>query len=122
MSMAVRGLRGATTVDRDDEESIGVRTKELVEEMLSRNSLSKDQLISIFFTATDDLHAMFPAKAARELGLGDVPLMCAQELSIVGAVKQCIRVLMHVEDDRERNEFHHVYLHGAVGLRDDLPE
>ncbi len=120
--MGFRALRGATTVELDDVESISVRTKELVEGMLARNSISKDQLVSIFFTATADLHAMFPAAAARQLGLGDVPLMCAQELTISGAVERCIRVMMHVEDDRPRSGFHHVYLHGAVGLREDLPE
>ncbi len=120
--MGVRAVRGATTVEADTVEAIDKNVQELVSAMLERNSIHKDQLISILFTATPDLHAMFPAAAARALGLGDVPLMCAQELSIDGAVRFCVRVMMHIEDDRARGEFHHVYLRGAVGLRDDLPD
>lgn len=120
--MGVRAVRGATTVDTDTAEAIDRNVRELVSVMLERNQLDKDQLISIFFTATSDLHSMFPAAAARALGFGDVPLMCAQELTIEGAVTRCVRVMMHVEDDRDRRLFHHVYLHGAIGLRDDLPD
>jgi len=119
--MAMRALRGATTVDQDAPSAIEERVHELLAAMLGRNHLTKEQLVSVFFTATDDLHSMFPAAAARTMGLGDVPLMCAQELRIDGAVVRCIRVMMHVEDVRPRDELHHVYLHGAVGLRDDLP-
>ena len=90
--------------------------------MLEVNEIGKEQLISIIFTATNDIHCMFPAAAARELGLGDVPLMCARELDIVGATTLCLRVLMHLETSKGRGELHHVYLHGAKGLRDDLPE
>lgn len=119
--MAMRALRGATTVEEDDPAAIEQRVHELLAAMLGRNSVEKDQLVSILFTATADLHSMFPAAAARSMGLGDVPLMCAQELSINGAVGRCVRVMMHLEDDRPRDQLHHVYLHGAVGLRDDLP-
>ena len=122
MSRAVRALRGATTVDEDTAEQVGARTQRLVSEMLERNGVAKDDLISILFTATDDIHAMFPATGARELGLGDVPLICARELDIVGGTPRCIRVMMHLETDRGRSELHHVYLEGARGLRDDLPE
>lgn len=90
--------------------------------MLERNGVPKDDLISVLFTATDDIHAMFPATAARALGLGDVPLMCARELDIVGGAARCIRVMMHLVTDRSRAELHHIYLEGAKGLRDDLPE
>ena len=90
--------------------------------MLESNSLDHDDLISILFTATKDLVSMFPATAARQLGLGDVPLLCAQELDIVGAPARCLRVLAHVYTDLSRSQLHHVYLHGARGLRDDLPE
>ncbi|MGC8480821.1 MAG: chorismate mutase [Acidimicrobiales bacterium] len=120
--MAIRGLRGATTVEHDSVEQITERTKELVQAMLDRNGISKEQLISIIFTATSDIHAMFPAAAARELGLGDVPLMCARELDIVGATPLCIRVLMHLDTAHARSELHHIYHYGARGLRDDLPE
>jgi chorismate mutase len=122
MSEAVRALRGATTIDADTEEQIRTRVVALVETMLERNGVNKDDLISIVFTATDDVHAIFPATAARAAGLGDVPLLCARELDIVGGTPRCIRVMMHVTTDRARGELHHVYLEGAKGLRDDLPE
>jgi chorismate mutase len=119
--MTLRGLRGATTLDEDTPEAMRERVQELVTRMLAANGITKDQLVSILFTATDDLHSLFPATAAREIGLGDVPLICARELDIRGATPRCVRVLMHIEDERPRSELHHVYLHGAVGLRDDLP-
>jgi chorismate mutase len=119
---AVRALRGATTVDEDTVAAINQRVQTLVSAMLDRNGVDKDDLISIVFTATDDIHAMFPAAAARVLGLGDVPLLCARELDIDGGAKLCIRVLMHLTTTRRRAELHHVYLEGAKGLRDDLPE
>jgi chorismate mutase len=90
--------------------------------MLDRNGVSKDDLVSILFTATNDIHAVFPATAARTIGLGDVPLICAQELDIAGGTPMCIRVMMHLETTRARNELHHVYLEGARALRDDLPD
>src|SRR5439155_10206434 len=101
------------TVDADTTEQICERVQTLVNAMLDRNGVDKDDLISILFTATDDIHAMFPATAARDIGLGDVPLICARELDIVGGTPRCIRVMMHVMTDRVRNELHHVYLHGA---------
>ena len=119
---AVRALRGATTVDVDTTEQICERTQALVNAMLDRNGVDKDDLISILFTATDDIHAMFPATAARDIGLGDVPLICARELDIVGGTARCIRVMMHLNTTRPRAELHHIYLEGARGLRDDLPE
>jgi chorismate mutase len=119
---AVRALRGATTIDADTVEQITTRTQTLVNEMLDRNGVDKEDLISIVFTATGDIHSMFPATAARDIGLGDVPLLCARELDINGATALCIRVLMHLTTDRARGELHHVYLEGARGLRDDLPE
>lgn len=122
MPISVRALRGATTVDADTEEQVGERTRTLVQTMLERNGVDKEALISILFTATDDIHTMFPATAARALGLGDVPLICARELDITGATPRCIRVMIHLQTDRARNELHHVYLEGARGLRDDLPE
>jgi chorismate mutase len=93
----------------------------LLEAMLERNALSKSDLISVLFTATDDIHSVFPALAARKLGLGDVPLICARELDIDGGTPRCIRVLMHITTDLERDALRHVYCEGAVGLNDDLP-
>ncbi len=122
MPPAVRALRGATTVDTDTAEQVTERTCALVAAMLERNAVHHDDLISILFTATDDIHSQFPATAARTLGLGNVPLICARELDIVGGAGRCIRVMMHLSTDRTRDELHHVYLEGASGLRDDLPE
>ncbi len=119
---AVRALRGATTFDVDEAEHVSERVVELVSAMLERNGVHHDDLISIIFTATDDLASVFPATAARRIGLGDVPLICTRELSIEGAMPQCVRVLMHLETTRGRSELRHVYLHAARGLRDDLPE
>ena len=121
MAPAVRALRGATTVDSDTTDQVSERVRALVLDMLDRNQVSKDDLISIVFTATDDIHSMFPATAARACGLGDVPLLCARELDVEGGTPLTIRVLMHVSTERARNELHHVYLEGAKGLRDDLP-
>jgi chorismate mutase len=117
-----RALRGATTVDEDTAEQVDARTRSLLTTMMERNGLDHDDVISVLFTATEDIHSMFPATAARSVGFGDVPLMCARELDIVGSTRRCIRVLMHVETTKARPELHHVYLEGARGLRDDLPE
>jgi len=119
---AVRALRGATTIDSDTPEQVKERITALLNEMLDRNGVDHADLISIIFTATSDVVSMFPATAARQLGLGDVPLLCARELDIVGATPMCMRVLMHLTTTRSRSELHHVYLEGARELRDDLPE
>jgi chorismate mutase len=115
-------LRGATTVEADTPEQVSERVQALVAAMLARNGATKEDLISIVFTATDDIHSMFPATAVRGSGLGDVPLLCARELDVRGGTPLCIRVLMHLTTERARTELHHVYLEGARGLRDDLPE
>ena len=119
---AVRALRGATTVDADTPEQLNERVQALLQAMLDRNDVDKDDCISILFTATDDIHSMFPALAARAIGFGDVPLICARELDIVGGTAMCVRIMMHVNTEKARGELHHVYLEGAKGLRDDLPE
>jgi chorismate mutase len=121
MPLAVRALRGATTVDHDSTEQVEERIVALLEAMFERNGLSNDDLISVFFTATEDITSTFPATAARTFGLGDVPLICARELAIVGATPKCIRVMMHLNTERKRHELRHVYLEGAANLRDDLP-
>jgi len=118
---AVRALRGATTIDADQPEHLSERVQTLVNEMLERNGVDKEDLISILFTATDDIRSMFPATAARAVGLGDVPLMCARELAVDSGTPLCIRVMMHLVTERSRRELHHVYLEGARQLRDDLP-
>jgi chorismate mutase len=119
--MPMRALRGATTVDADEPAQITERVVALLGEMLERNEVDKDSLVSIIFTTTPDIRSMFPAAAARTIGLGDVPLLGAQEADIVTGTPLCIRVLMHLESDRPRAELRHVYLEGAKSLRDDLP-
>ena len=119
--MAVRALRGATQVDADDRDAIIEATAELVREVLARNSLTADNLISVIFTATPDLTAEFPAYAARAIGITDVPFLCAVEIDVPGAMARVIRLLAHVESDRSRAEVRHVYLRGAAALRTDLP-
>jgi len=121
MAPVVRALRGATTVDADTEEAMNERVQTLVREMMERNGLQKDDLVSILFTATDDLTATFPATPARRMGLGDVPLLSARELSVRDGTPRCVRVLMHMHTERTRSELRHVYLEGAQGLNDDLP-
>jgi len=122
MSTAVRAVRGATTVEVDTPEAITERVVALLRQILDRNGLDEGDLISILFTATEDIVSTFPATAARSMGLGAVPLICARELSISGSVQHCIRVMLHVTTDRPRDQIHHVYLEGAQGLRDDLPD
>jgi chorismate mutase len=116
----VRALRGATTVDEDSSAQVTERTQALLQAMLARNGVEHGDIISVWFTATDDVHSMFPATAARAIGFGDIPLLCARELDIEGAQPRCIRVLMHIETTRD--QLHHIYQEGARGLRDDLPE
>jgi chorismate mutase len=118
--LRVRALRGATTVDDDTVDQVTSRTQALLAAMMQRNELDHADVISVWFTATDDIHCMFPATAARQVGFGDVPLLCARELAVVGSQPHCVRVMMHIETARRR--LHHVYLEGARGLRDDLPE
>jgi len=122
MAAVLRALRGATTLDEDAAGQLNDRVRALVAAMLERNGIGHDDLVSILFTATGDVTSMFPATAARSLGLGDVPLICASELGITGAMPRCIRVLMHFYTERTREALHHVYLEGARGLRDDLPD
>ena len=120
--MKLLALRGATTCTNDSKQEIDSKTQELVREMLARNKVAHDDLVSIIFTATDDLHSEFPATSARAIGLGDVPLICARELKIDHGMARCIRVMMHFYGEQERAALHHVYLEGARALRDDLPE
>lgn len=117
----LRALRGATTVDEDTSEQVHERVVALLQELFDRNEIGRDQLVSILFTATDDLHCGFPATAARTIGLGDVPMLCARELDIAGGTPRCIRVLIHLDTFKGRDELRHVYLEGASALRDDLP-
>lgn len=120
--MAVRAVRGAIQLDVDERDHLLSGTRELVGAVLAANELSTDDLISVLFTATPDLVSEFPALAARELGLGDVPLLCTQELGIAGAMPRVVRLMAHVETDLSRDRVRHVYLRGAVALRRDLAQ
>ena len=122
MPSTLRAVRGATTVDEDTPEAITSRVVTLLTRIMERNDLAEDDIVSILFTATEDVVSIFPASAARTMGLGAVPLICARELAIVGSVPRCVRVMLHVTTERPRDEIHHVYLEGAQGLRDDLPD
>lgn len=121
MSRTLQALRGATTLDADTREQVIERTSALLQAMLERNGVADDDLVSVMFTATPDIRSEFPAAAARSMGISDVPLLCAQELDIVSAVPLCIRVMMHLNTERARQDLRHVYLGGAEPLRTDLP-
>jgi chorismate mutase len=118
----VRALRGATTLDEDVREQVVERTQELLEELMGRNGLTPDDVVSIVFTATADVTSAYPAEAVREAGIETVPLLCARELEVRGGLERCVRTLLHVYTAREQDELRHVYLHGARSLRADLPE
>ncbi len=119
--MAVRGIRGATTVESDDAELVRAAARELMEEILRRNQITDfDEVISAVFTTTEDLVSAFPAEAARAIGMNQVPLLCAQEIPVTGSMPRCIRVLLHVNSDRTPKEIEHVYLREAQKLRPDL--
>lgn len=121
-SLNLRGLRGATSVEADTKDNIVEATAELLTEMLRRNDLEKENLVTIIFTATPDLKSEFPAAAARKIGISDIPLLCASEIDVQGAIPRVIRVLMHVYSDRDPGALRHVYLRDAKPLRTDLPQ
>ena len=120
--MAVRAIRGAIQLDRDDREHLLKLTAELLTKTIHSNDLDYSQLISILFTATPDITSEFPAVAARELGLGDVPLLCFVEMDVAGALPRTIRVMVNAEIDKARGEIQHIYLRGATALRQDLAQ
>jgi chorismate mutase len=119
--MAVRAVRGAIQVDEDDRQQLLDATTELLQAVLERNGITPDDIISVLFTATPDLTSEFPAYAARQMGFVDVPLMCASEIAVAGAMPRVLRLLAHVETDRPRGEIKHAFLRGAAALRRDLP-
>jgi chorismate mutase len=119
--VAVQAIRGATQVEADDRDLILDAIAELVHEVLERNAMTAEDLISIIFTATPDLTAEFPAYAARRAGITDVPMLSATEINVPDAMPRVLRLLAHVETERSRRELRHVYLRGAAALRTDLP-
>jgi chorismate mutase len=118
--VSVRAVRGATQLVSDTREQMLDRVAEMVTEVMAANRLEVDDFISVIFTATSDLVAEFPAYAARQLGFGEIPLLCARELEIDGSMPRVVRMLAHVESELPRADVTHVYLHGAAALRTDL--
>lgn len=118
----IRAIRGATTLVEDEKSHLHARTKELIDAIMVANSLSIDDVISVLFTCTPDIVSDFPAAAARDLGFGAVPLMCAQEMAVPGALPRVVRVMMHAQLDAPRDDVSHVYLHEAQSLRRDLAQ
>jgi chorismate mutase len=120
--VAVRAVRGAVQVEANDRTAILEGTTELVTEVMSRNVLSTEDVISVLFSATPDLDAEFPALAARKLGFQEVPLLCCGEIPVPGAMPRVIRLMMHVELTVPRSAVQHVYLRGAAALRLDIAQ
>jgi chorismate mutase len=120
--MAVRAIRGAIQLDVDERDHLLAATRELVTAVLEANALTRDGLISMLFTCTADLTSEFPALAARELGLGDVPLLCTVEIDVPGAMPRVVRLMVHADMDVPRSDVQHVYLRGATALRRDLAQ
>ncbi|MBV9712764.1 MAG: chorismate mutase [Ktedonobacteraceae bacterium] len=115
--MYCRGIRGATTVERNEREEILTATTELLQLLVLHNDLQTDDITSAIFTLTEDLDAEFPALAARALGWTETALMCAREIPVPGSLSKCIRVLLHVNTERSAAEMQHIYIRGAVNLR-----
>lgn len=116
----VKGIRGATTVEENNEEQIYHATQELLTELVKANQLKLEDIVSALFTCTPDLNAAFPATGARFIGWDDVPMVCAQEIPVPKALPKCIRVLLHVNCESGSREYNHIYLHRAASLRPDL--
>ena len=120
--MRVRAIRGATHLQADSSEEMSSAVVELLSDLFTLNKIATEDLISIHFTATQDLVSDFPAKAARSLGLGLIPLMCSTEIDVVGALPRVVRVMVHAYSERKHEEIVHVYRRGAEVLRKDLAQ
>ena len=121
--MALRGVRGATTVESNTSEAILEAARELLAEIIAENDIQRDDVASAWFTTTTDLDAEFPAVIARQhFGWTNVALMCAHEMDVPGSLRMCLRILLHVNTGRTQDEIHHVYLRGATALRPDIAQ
>lgn len=120
--MRVKAIRGATQLSVDDPALMAEAVTELLSELFTKNGIQKVDLISIFFTSTSDLTSDFPAAAARKLDLGDIPLICASEIEVVGSLERVVRVMVHVHSDRSHGEIKHIYKRGAEVLRRDIAQ
>ena len=120
--MVCRGVRGAISVEENNPDSILNATRQLLEQIIQKNGILKEDVPSVIFSATDDLDAVYPAKAARDLGWTETALMCMQEMKVTGSLRMCIRVLIHWNTDIPQAEIKHIYLGEAKKLRPDLSE
>ena len=118
--MAVRGIRGATSIESNTRVEIISKTKELLQMMVEKNEVHLEDIASVIFSVTDDIDAEFPAIAARDIGWIYTPLFCTREIPVKGSVKRCIRVLIHINSDKNQEEMIHIYLRDAKKLRPDL--
>lgn len=120
--MRVRAIRGATQLRADEEGEMAAAVTELLTEIFAKNGLKKEDMVSILFTATEDLICDFPAAAARQLDLGDIPLICAREIPVGGALPRVVRVMVHTYSERSHAEIKHIYMRGAEVLRRDIAQ
>ena len=117
--MLCRGVRGATTVEQTDRESVLAATRELLATMIRLKGIDRTDVASAIFTTTTDITSVFPAMAARQLGWLDVPLMCGHEMTVEGSLQRCIRILLHWNTNKSQSEIQHIYLREAKRLRPD---
>jgi len=120
--MPLRGVRGAVTARKNTAEEILERTQEMLEVLVKENQISVEDVASAIFSVTDDLNAEFPAVAARKLGWMQTPLFCTREIPVTGSLQSCIRVLLHVNSEKDQADMHHVYLYEAKRLRPDFED
>lgn len=120
--MTCRGIRGAITIQNNEKNEIIAGTVRLLSTMLEKNNILAPDIVSIFFSVTEDLNATFPAKAAREMALNHTPLLCFHEIRVPDGLEKCIRILMHVNSDTPIENIHHIYLEKAAALRPDIQQ
>jgi chorismate mutase len=121
--MVVRGIRGANTVLHNEEQEILQATTVMLEQIVSQNQISPEDICSVFVTVTPDLDATFPARAIRKMAGWDlVPLMCSLEIPVVGGLPYCIRLMVHINTTKSQKEIHHIYMNDAIKLRPDLSQ
>jgi chorismate mutase len=118
--MWCRGIRGATTVADNTKEGILAASRELLQKMIDSNGVEKETVACIFFTATQDIDAEFPAVAARQLGWTEIPLLCGREMEVLGSLARCLRILILFNTEKKAEEIEHVYIRGTEVLRQEL--
>lgn len=121
-NMTCRGIRGAITIDENKKDLIIEGTIRLLSEIIESNKIHEDDIVSIFFSVTEDLNATFPARAARTIGLTDTPLLCFHEIRVPDGLEKCIRILMHINSNKNKSDIKHIYLEKAESLRPDISQ